>query len=382
MDKRFKFLEAVLGREGAQALGKASARSEALGNVLVPRTLMSWLGIMTKNEYEGQIPGIDNTFVALKKTESGYYGQVNVGDDVHHFDAVDSYHVAAAMAVAMGLDDKGLDSGLRDLDVVRLGKSIDLLVKARIVTQELLAKKVLDQESGYSFQHEIDDNPKFPSVTIYAHAPSGERIGFAKFHHQADKLAPFGVYVEDDHQRKGLASHMYSLAQKISGKPIVQGKVQTAEGEALWHGNDKVPQFGSKQPQIGLHKTDQPGQTAMPTPAAGPLQAEPPSIRQTQIVVRLKGKKSKIPKIPRFKIPGLPKIQTLKLSEAQLNHACPACASSQLKDGKLVGCTCFRVLFKNIETVRSGADFVITFDEKWDEDEIQTFLETIRTPHE
>lgn len=133
--RKLGFLTSVLGKEGARALSKAVERSTALGNVVLPRAIVAWLGAVPT--YEGEIPGVANTYVSFAKSESGFSGSVAIEDTMYEFADQPILRVAAAMAVALGADREPVDPTVRDLDLARLGKSIELLVKARMVAAEL-----------------------------------------------------------------------------------------------------------------------------------------------------------------------------------------------------------------------------------------------------
>lgn len=145
--RKFNFLKSVLGEDGAVALKKAAERSAELENALVPRAILSWLGISARTDYEGELPGLDNTYLQFKKSEDLYSGSISIDDGIYNFDSATLYHLAASIAVSMGVDSDKVSSDVRDLDLARLGKSIDLLVKARVVTRELskLKEEELDK---------------------------------------------------------------------------------------------------------------------------------------------------------------------------------------------------------------------------------------------
>lgn len=55
----------------------------------------------------------------------------------------------------------------------------------------------------------------------------------------SDKLKPHQMWVlmvevDPEHQRKGIASAMYDLAEKITGNKIVRTSSRTPESDALW----------------------------------------------------------------------------------------------------------------------------------------------------
>lgn len=136
-NRKYQFLKSVLGDDGARALAKAVERGPELGNALLPRTIMAWLGVYGRNDFEGQIPGVENTYIQFAKNEDRFSGSVAVGDQVYSFEKASMLHLGACMAVALGADHERVSPQLGDIDIQRLGKNIDLLVKARVAVREL-----------------------------------------------------------------------------------------------------------------------------------------------------------------------------------------------------------------------------------------------------
>lgn len=138
MDVKFDFMRGVLGLEGAKALSKAAARSGALENALLPRTIVSWLELASMNgSYEGGLPGVDNSYIQFQKSEEDFTGSIGIEGEVYTFHDSSIYHVASAVAVALGLDHEPMDSRIRPNDLARLGKTIDTLSKAHILIDSL-----------------------------------------------------------------------------------------------------------------------------------------------------------------------------------------------------------------------------------------------------
>ncbi len=135
--RKYAFLKAVLGDDGASALNKASARAPELEQALVPRAILAWLSMAGRSDFEGAVPGVDNTYLAFTKSEDRYSGSVAVDAEVYSFERASLYHLGACVAVALGADADRLSPSLRDLDIQRLGMNIDTLVKARVAVQEL-----------------------------------------------------------------------------------------------------------------------------------------------------------------------------------------------------------------------------------------------------
>lgn len=125
---RAKFLIEVLGPDGAKALAKAADRSEDLAQALVPRTIIAWLRSMPS--FDGEIPGLPGQTFSFQKSEGGFSGSVAIGGANHQFQDATIFHVAGAVATAMELDSL-VFGNVRNLDLERLGKSIDLMAKVR-----------------------------------------------------------------------------------------------------------------------------------------------------------------------------------------------------------------------------------------------------------
>lgn len=128
--RKLSFLQAVIGADGASALVKAASKSPDLEWAIVPRVVMAWLDVIGHSDgYKGEVPGVGNKLM-FKKHERGYSGYVNFGDDDYTFEAATVYHLAGCVAVALGgMHEKPPE--LRSPSLAKLGKSIDLLVKAR-----------------------------------------------------------------------------------------------------------------------------------------------------------------------------------------------------------------------------------------------------------
>lgn len=143
-----KFLIELLGPQGARALAKASDRSESLGKALVPRTIVGWLRAV--NEFHGTIPGSDMA-VSFAKSEHGFDGYVQLEPGQNYpLRGASLVHVAGALAVAIGLNTDDM-ADIRRLDLDKLGKSIDQMVKAEQVKRS--AGQSRPEESSAGDEH-------------------------------------------------------------------------------------------------------------------------------------------------------------------------------------------------------------------------------------
>jgi GNAT superfamily N-acetyltransferase len=255
--------------------------------------------------------------------------------------------VAARIVLLIGTRPEKLPT---HTELARLGKSIDLLVRGKVLD---LKKKLYDSNLGYKFSHTHDEAwAGQPRTTVNVHSLHGDHVGFATFHHNPDgTMHAFGVAVDDGHQRQGIASHMYSLAERLTGKKIVQSKTQTEEGAKLWSGNAKQPQFG---------KTELPGRTAAPTPQGGPGEPKAPSRAQNG------------------RIPGR---RTIQVGAGSLTKSCCMCGSQLIEKSRLA-CVCWRELSASakLEKTETGYQFKLGTD--WDEDAISALALELRNAKE
>lgn len=128
MSSGAKFLEAVLGPEGAAAFRRAFERAPQLEAVVVPRAVLAWAQFMGRVGYDGGVPGLEGATCDLSKSDDGFYGHLTVNSDRHEFRGADVFSVASALHAALG-EPLELPEDLGP-DLTRLGRSVDLLVRA------------------------------------------------------------------------------------------------------------------------------------------------------------------------------------------------------------------------------------------------------------
>jgi hypothetical protein len=85
--RKFQFLKAVLGDDGAKALAKAAERAPELGTRSCPGP--SWPGWASPavTTSRAPSPAYENTYLQFTKSEAKYSGSVSVGDEVYSFEA-------------------------------------------------------------------------------------------------------------------------------------------------------------------------------------------------------------------------------------------------------------------------------------------------------
>jgi hypothetical protein len=145
-DRKVQLLVGILGQEGANALRKAVERSRELESVLVPRAILAWLGVAGRKDYAGNVPGVDGTEMRFIKSENGFTGSVKVDGRSIGFTEAGVFQLASAIAVAIGADQNPDD--IKDIDLFRLGKSIDMLAKAHILANNLTKANKVAEGAG------------------------------------------------------------------------------------------------------------------------------------------------------------------------------------------------------------------------------------------
>lgn len=101
------------------------------------------------------------------------------------------------------------------------------------------------ENEGYSFKTDKTEDPN--KMWIYAHSPSGEKVGMAQFlkNNENKTLKPLTATVSKDHQRKGIATSMYHIMEQEPENKnfkIIPGDNQSHEAKELWKSfDDKEP---------------------------------------------------------------------------------------------------------------------------------------------
>jgi hypothetical protein len=111
----------LFGAKGAQALSPL-LKNEALAAFIAPRAITSWL---RKASY-GQLQL--KPFEALMKTGYGYNGSITLKEVPYVFDKATEEQVAAMVSVSL---DQKIEPTIKDLDLAKLSKTLDLLLKAQ-----------------------------------------------------------------------------------------------------------------------------------------------------------------------------------------------------------------------------------------------------------
>lgn len=412
-----QFLSAALGVEGAKALQKAVEREPTLAGVLLPRAILGWLTFTAENEYEGSIPGIENSYVQFAKSEDGFSGSISLSDGVYSFERASLYHLAASMAMALGLEPNGVDSRIRDTVLVKLGESIDTLAKAQVLMHELklqksLAPQRMTTHGGYHIEHGGVGPTPYSVIHTRTQSPVQGGIAslkdaqsIADWHHNRYKghfIPNLGKAVLDpsagyklNHEHHNIGGDLYTrvtahaptgevvgdtlLAHK-GGNLVAEGvqvhpehrrkgiasamynHAQQVTGKTMTPSNDQTPmgralwQGNQAKPQFG--KVELPGQSQKPIPPQGPQMAQPPTKQPKQ---------------------SQPKLPSLSVGKNEASQPCEICGGHQFKDNHFVGCICFSDLAKSIKTTAYGDGYVLDFKNGTDPEVLRALMKNFRS---
>lgn len=342
-DTSASFLEEALGKAGADALLKAVRRSPALASVLVPRAIIGWAMSAAAWEYQGFLPGRNGYGVAFRKSEKPglYSGSITDGLNTETFTDATLYRVAAHLAVWLKAEPGPVDAQLKDLDLARLGKSIDTLAKAQLLAQATTPQVV-------------------------------------------------ATYGDIDVVHAGLGTHPFMLRRRRDLRVIIDGLDSLADARRLAEDQSRA----DLAPTPDLDKVEPPGSTHKPTAQQGPTPPEAPKMqpRQQRPPPRGDGKVTRVKAPPRTDadIEGLPpppkvdlaKQPQLKVGKAEAHgNRCQLCHQTQFSpDGSLMGCLCFRGLIAAGDVlVKAEEDsYSLTFGASWDEDARAALLEALQ----
>ena len=315
-----KFMAASLGADGAQALKKAAEREPRLDAILIPRAIVGWLTFATEHEFEGAIPGVENSYVQFQKSEGGFSGSISLQDGIYGFESASVYHLAASIAMALGVAPSTLDVDVRDTVLARLGKSVDTLAKAQVLLQELKSPKALKPQ----------------------------------------KLSSHGTYHVE---HNGGNERPYSVVHSGTGKEVQAGiaSLRDAGEIANWHHKNK--------PQ--MEKAEGPGPSHAATAQQGPI-APVQAIKQPSMGSAKAG--SAKPKLPKA-----PKQPSLSVGKSEAAQPCEICGGHQFGGNRFVGCICFKDLSKHVKTTAYSDGYVLDFDSGIDTDSVRALMKTFRS---
>lgn len=322
------FLQAILGNDGLKTIKNTIDHFPSITNVIIPRSIVSWVSTASQVSYDGIIPGINNSNISLAKNGGNFDGSISMGDGVYNFDNESVLHIAAALGIALGVKDCKVDPMLKGQDLSKLGKSLDLLIKSQFVKG--LEKSV---QLWPAFRHRA--NGKIVESPIAVHVPPEEVEN--ELHNWEDGFV----------QRPANNFLNRTDAAKLVGRT---GRLQSEDlgKEALATGKE-----GSSTHNFGGGTPD-PGYVVASGPAASPAwQFSEKSYESQSEEIRPKRRKSR---------------HEVMMSKNEMSLKCPDCGGKQFNNNKFIGCICTSSFKKNVSVASINDDeFSVHFDNLEDE---------------
>lgn len=92
------------------------------------------------------------------------------------------------------------------------------------------------QKEGYRLEHSVGKDNGIPFHDITSYDKDGQEAGYASFQHATDNSLSVAVsQVHPEHQRKGLGTAMYQLAEQKSGRKVInRPQLQSNKAKKLW----------------------------------------------------------------------------------------------------------------------------------------------------
>jgi hypothetical protein len=322
-----------------------------------------------------------------------YSGVVIVDDINYDFRDVNAEHLVGALAVAVGVDED-IGSEIKDLDLARLGKTIDLLAKAHALTESIASSKTLAKFLPKISQGQpIADTSAFATYDEHGQMPQTEPSRWLNYSHVLPEPHRRDYSIQVEHKPSGsVQAHL-----RVQGLPMAVGNLfgKLSGDEFQIHATDidathRRPELiqalndaamayayhnGAKKISGGLQRPTQKAETP------GVAHAPTPPQRQ-QGPAKPKFQTEKGPTLPKpVQPPGMAKPATvtksMAVTKAEAEKKCRLCGVSQFRDEDFCGCVCFREMAKSVETARTGSGYMLRFGTDWDDEALTTLAEAL-----
>lgn len=119
-----QMVKSILGIQGTQVMETLVKAEPVLASYISPRAIIGWL---RQADY-GDLQLGDSCFTQLSKSGYGFSGAVTIHNIPFRFEYVSEEHIAALATIASGDSIQQIE--YKDIDLAKLAKTIDLLVKA------------------------------------------------------------------------------------------------------------------------------------------------------------------------------------------------------------------------------------------------------------
>jgi hypothetical protein len=133
-----QLVKSILGEPGYKAMENLLTVAPEINKYVVPRTIVGWL----RNLPYSSINKLENTpFSSLTKSGYGFSGEALIDNEKLTFQYVPEEYIAAVISIACNqkiepieMENVGLMKNI-GLNLAKLGKTLDLLIKANINTE-------------------------------------------------------------------------------------------------------------------------------------------------------------------------------------------------------------------------------------------------------
>lgn len=385
VDRGSAFLRSVVGEDGARALAKATEAIPSLVTALVPRAIVGWI-LASGDSFDGPIPGLPNSRLALRKREEDCYtGLITIGDHAYVFTDETLAKTAACIAVALGVDARKINPRIRKADLGRLGKSVDLLVKAEQekktgskITSSSLKSLYEPEPTPKNFYRGISQE-EYDYIRNKGHILSDERWCVPGegtcFGADKDTAASFVNFGRTDPRKTGKPTYVIEVT---GGPEFAQDKrdgywktpqpIPASRISRIWKYLPKDDDLEEIEETLTLKNEMKPqkGKAHAPTPPKGP---EPPTKQQeTQMFNRRRVQSA----------PGI----GFSIGKSELATArCHTCRKPEFQGESFVGCDCIKSLVKagdySFSRQKDGS-FHFSFGKSWGPDAITALVRAVK----
>jgi hypothetical protein len=124
-----RMVSAVLGDIAFEVLQKA-CKNNNLASVVYPRTILSWVNLVSKTGYDGNCPGNSDIYLSVFSDKNGLYGSLTKSEQGYRFTEATNLELASLIAVVLGLDPPQL---IKSEHLVSLGNTIDRMLVSHMM---------------------------------------------------------------------------------------------------------------------------------------------------------------------------------------------------------------------------------------------------------
>ncbi len=220
MSRSVRFLKAVIGENGTVALLKSVESNPQFENVILPRAIYSWLNAI--EEYNGKLPG---TLIPLnlQKNDLGFSGDIAVNDTLLKFENDSVFRVMGSISIA--LNSKSISANIKEHDLMRLGKNIDILVKSNIAKKRVTSLSELKS--------------RIKGKTLKKEDPASAKQGFTRAGKPSEPKQPLGfeepTYVQTKQQFQTKRFGKSELNTRCGGCSMLLFKNEEFRGCLCFH---------------------------------------------------------------------------------------------------------------------------------------------------